>query len=196
MIRLSVFLIFFLTLNFATAQELRQFRKFRVLPGAGYATGSGYRSGGIFASLEPAYRLSDRIIMGLRGELAGIARGDYERLSVNIDVSKISSFTLNAVYYFDDDVVRPFAGFGAGNYRLSSITYRLDGSGTDRATGKETVFGFYPRAGVEIGHFHFSADYNIIPTTNRDNAEFRNSYLAIRVGLFFGGGRKPDQIKY
>ena len=174
----------------AFGQEAGQFKKFRVLLGAGYAMGSGYTSGGIFGTLEPGYRISDRITSSLRAEFAGIARGDYEGLSVNVDISKISSFTVNAVYYFGDEFVRPFAGFGAGSYRLSSIEYKLDGSGTNQGTGNSKEFGFYPRIGVETGHVHFSLDYNVIPKTEADGAEFKNSYFAIRVGVFFGGGRK------
>jgi len=177
------------TSEFAVAQ--REFKKFRVLIGAGYATGSGYSSGGIFGTVEPAYRISDKITAGVRAELAGIVRGGLEGWTIDVDVSRISSLTVNAVYYFDSEFIRPFAGVGAGNYTLSSIEYKLASGGPSQATGRDSEFGVYPRVGIDLGHFSFTIDYNIIPKTKTpDGASFKNSYLALRLAVFFGGGRK------
>jgi hypothetical protein len=182
-------LIFLFALIFSPGHG-QDYKKFRVLVGGGYASGSGYASGGIFGTLEPGYRVSDNILVGVRTELAGIARGGFEGLSVDLEISKVSSATLNLVYYFDSEFVRPFAGFGAGSYTLSSIEYKLSGGGPQQGTGKDSKFGFYPRIGVELGHFSFSLDYNIVPKTKTSEAEFKNSYLGIRLAVFFGGGRK------
>lgn len=158
--------------------------------GAGYAIASGDASGGLFGTLEPGYRLSDQIALGLRFELAGIARGAINDQSIDVDVSKITSLTLNAIYYLKNEGARPFAGIGVGNYALSSIEYRLDTSGTAEETGKESKFGLYPRIGIDLGHLVLSIDYNFIPKTMGANqAEFKNNYLALRLGAFFGGGR-------
>jgi hypothetical protein len=188
MTRTAVFFMLAMIANVVHAQE---HKKFRVLVGGGYATGSGYASGGIFGTLEPAYRISEKIMAGIRTELAGIARGGVEGWSVDVDISKISSITLNGVYYFDSEFIRPFAGFGGGSYTLSSIEYKLAGGGPEQGTGKDSRFGFYPRVGVDISHFSFTVDYNIVPKTKTpEGAEFRNSYMAIRLAVFFGGGTK------
>jgi hypothetical protein len=181
----------FIVLSLPATLTAQNFKTFRVVISGGYANGAGYTSGGVFGNIEPGYRLSDKIALGLRGELAGLVRGDYEGLSVNVDISKVSSYTINAIYYFRDDFVRPFAGVGAGTYNMSSIEYKHTGSGTTKGTGAESKFGFYPRIGIDLGHIIFGIDYNVVPkTTTSDGAEFKNNYLAIRAGVFFGGGSK------
>ena len=56
----------------------------------------------------------------------------------------------------------------------------------------ESKFGFYPRIGFDAGHFTIALEYNMIPATKVEgiDGEFKNSYLGIRIGGFFGGGRK------
>jgi hypothetical protein len=174
----------------------QEYRPFRVSIGGGYAAASGYLSGGIFGTLEPAYRISDRITLGLRGEIAAIARGDYEGLSVDVDLSRINSLTANGIYYFESVFVRPFAGFGVGEYRLSSVEYKIGTSGPTQGTGKETKFGMYPRIGIEVGHLAFSIDYNIVAKTKLpEGAEFKNNYVALRLSVFFGGGKIRGKTK-
>lgn len=187
--RLSViFFGFVVILNTSMAQE---FRKFRVLVGAGYASGSGYMSAGVFGTVEPGYRLSDNILAGIRGEWAVIARGGRDGWAVDIEASRIRSLTGNVMYQFASEVIRPFAGIGWGVYQLSSIEYKVDRSGPVQLSGADLKSGFYPRVGFDLGHFSFSADYNIIPRTRTsDGASFRNNYAAFRLGIFFGGGRR------
>jgi hypothetical protein len=174
----------------SVASNGQHFKSFRVILGGGYATGSGYASGGIFGTLEPSYRITDQVAVGLRGELAGIARGSLNGLSVDVDISAVRSTTLNAIYYFPGDYVRPFAGFGGGRYVLSAFGYKVGVSGPEEKRGKESKLGFYPRVGIELGHLGFTIDYNIIPkTVLPDGNEFKNNYLALRLSFFFGGGR-------
>ncbi|HYC83766.1 MAG TPA: hypothetical protein VEB86_01035 [Chryseosolibacter sp.] len=188
------FLLTFFLSGFSQVLMAQEYKQFRVLIGTGFATGSGYTSLGIFGTLEPAYRVSDRILTGFRTEIAGIARGGLEGFKVDVDVSRVSSTTVNGVYYFGNDFVRPFAGFGAGYYWLSAIEYSLAAGGPEESTGKDRKFGIYPRLGVEFGHLSLSIDYNIVPKTETsEGAEFRNSYLAFRLGVFFGGGRIKGQ---
>lgn len=170
--------------------EAQVYKKFRVGAGAGFASGSGYTSAGGFGTIEPAWRFSDRLMGGLRVEWAGIARSDIENFSANVDVARIFSFGPNLTWYFAGDIVRTFASVGVASYNLLSVQYRLSSGGPIHATGQKTEIGFYPRVGLELGHFVFSIDYNIIPKTRTPETEFRNSYLAIRLGFFFGGGRK------
>jgi hypothetical protein len=55
------------------------------------------------------------------------------------------------------------------------------------------------RAGFEMSHFRFAVEYNIVPSSklngydmNGNPAEITspNSYLGVKIGAFFGGGRK------
>ena len=56
--------------------------------------------------------------------------------------------------------------------------------------GAETRFGFYPRIGINAGHFTLSLDYNVVPPTDvPDGGEVKNNFLGIRVGASIGGGR-------
>jgi hypothetical protein len=187
----SRFIMCLLLIIAGTTVKAQEYKKFRVALGAGYASGGGFRSGGLFGTLEPSYRLSDDIMLGFRSEIAGIARAGIKGYSADFDISRISSYTLNAIYYFDSEFIRPFAGAGFGRYNLSAIEYTVGSSGPTKATGKDSKFGFYPRIGVELGHLLFSIDYNIVSKTKtEEGGEFKNNYLALRLGVFFGGGRK------
>ncbi|HYG02350.1 MAG TPA: hypothetical protein VD927_07880 [Chryseosolibacter sp.] len=189
--KFAAFILFFL---FTYHVEAQLYKKFRIGFGVGYASGSGYASGGAIGTVEPAWRFTDRIIAGMRVEWAGIARGDYKDLSANVDVARIFSVGPNVIWYFPGEVVRTFAGAGVASYNMLSIQYKLASGGPVQSSGDESKIGFYPRVGLELAHFVFSIDYNVIPKTRVADTEFRNSYLAIRFGFFLGGGRRePEQ---
>jgi hypothetical protein len=180
--------------KFSLAQN---YKSFRVIVGGGYAARSGYAAGGLLGTIEPGYRLSDKIALGLRGEIAGIARGGYEGFAVDVDISSVRSTTVNSIYYFDGDIVRPFVGVGLGRYSMSAFGYHVGASGPEEKQGRESKFGFYPRAGIELGHLGFTIDYNIISKTQLPNgAAFKNSYLSFRLSVFFGGGVKTVKGKW
>lgn len=190
----------------------QNFRKFRVGIGVGYAkpSGSGSKGGGL-AYLEPSYRLGDAFSLGLRVEWAIVASG----LSGNaidmepVDLSTQASYTLNMQYYLGTNNFRPFLGVGLGLYNVSAmktdvmVLDGIDPTGQGQPqTHTESVslsdaqskLGFYPRLGFDLGHFTLSIDYNFIPktktTVSGSDASFRNSYLGVRLGANFGGGRK------
>jgi len=194
------------------AAPAQNFKKFRVGIGVGYArpSGSGSQGGGL-VYLEPSCRLGDAYSLGLRMEWAMVASGlsgsaiDME----SFDLSSQASYTLNMQYYLGINNFRPFLGVGLGLYNLSAIktdVIVLDGidpTGQGQPqTHAESVslsdaqskFGFYPRFGFDVGHFTLSIDYNFIPnartTVSGSDASFRNSYLGVRLGANFGGGRK------
>lgn len=194
------------------AAPAQNFKKFRVGIGVGYAkpSGSGSQGGGL-VYLEPSCRLSDAFSLGLRMEWAIVASGlsgsaiDME----SFDLSTQASYTLNMQYYLGTNNFRPFLGVGLGLYNLSAMKtdvivvdgIDLTGQGQPQ-THTETLslsdaqskFGFYPRLGFDLGHFTLSIDYNFIPNTRTtvsgSDASFRNSYLGVRLGANFGGGRK------
>jgi hypothetical protein len=183
--------LFFLLLT-AVAVQAQEFKKFRVGLGGGYAMPGGEGAkGGVCFYLEPGYRVMDALIVGLRMESAVVVRGFSEDIGANdLDIAGIGSYTLNGQYYFSNEGFRPFAGLGFGMYSLAAIKYD-DGSGTtETAVQSESKFGFYPRVGFDSRHFTMQIEYNLIPATEYAGGEFKNSYLGIKVGGFFGGGRK------
>lgn len=174
----------------------REFKPFKVGLGLGYAVpgkGDG-AGGGALLYLEPAYRASDEISIGLRLESALIVRGvqGVSNNDVKGDASSNASYTLNGQYYFSNEKVRPFIGAGVGLFSLAAVEFNTASSSDVEAdeVGAETVFGFYPRIGIDAGHFNLSIDYNIIPPTDvPGGGEVRNNYLGIRAGFSIGGGR-------
>ena len=156
------------------------YHAFKVDVGFGYAipsaSGSSTKAGVTF-TVQPHYRVSDDLAVGLRLEGAALAF----QTSSNSDDTKVavlSSYCATGEYYFMEGGFRPFIGAGAGFFTQSSIninnsSYTVPGA---------TKFGFFPEVGIEAGHFRLSADYNILP----DKA----GYLAFKIGFFLGGGEK------
>ena len=193
-----------LTLSNSQAQYdqdyAREYKSFKVGVGIGYAvpgTGEG-AGGGFIGYLEPAYRATDQVLVGLRLEgafmtraLEGVANSD-----VSGEASSLASFTLNAQYYFNNNEVRPFVGAGVGLFSMAAVEFNT-AAGTPEADeiGAETRFGFYPRIGIDAGHFNLTLDYNVVPPTDvPGGGEVKNDYLGIRVGVSIGGG-KTDKTK-
>ena len=177
----------------------RNFKPFKVGIGIGYAVpGAGEGAGGGFLGyLEPAYRATDQVSVGLRLEGAAIVRG-LEGISNNDvegDASSVASYTLNSQYYFSNEKVRPFVGVGFGLFSLAAAKFNTQAGGDPDLNdiGAETRFGFYPRIGLDAGHFNLSLDYNVIPPTDvPGGGEVKNSYLGIRAGFSIGGGETDD----
>lgn len=191
---LTLFCCLLISFSTAVAQDLKPFK---VGIGVGYAapgnTGAGAGGGALFF-IEPAYRASDNVSIGLRLESAIIARGikGVGDNDVSGDASSNVSYTLNTQYYFNDNYVRPFIGAGLGLFSLASVKFNTqspDNSVNANEVKAETRFGFYPRIGIDAGHFNFTIDYNFIPKTDIPGiGEVRNNYLGIRAGFSIGGG--------
>jgi hypothetical protein len=192
--KMTVLAVILLT---ATATLYAQdYKKFRVGIGLGYAmpSGEGSKGGVMLDYLEPGYRLNDNILVNLRMGLAVVARGTTTATNYDIDVAAIGSYSLNGQYYFTDEGFRPYAGLGLGLFSLAAVSASGDANGnstTGDVSVSQSKFGFYPRIGFDAGHFTLNIDYNIVPTTTgADGTKFKNSYLGIRIGGYFGGGRK------
>jgi outer membrane protein W len=181
-----------LILTVAITSHAQEFKKFKVGIGGGYASPSGSGSkGGILFYLEPAYRITDAIQVGLRMESAIVARGFSSSSTLgdgDLELKAIGSYTLNGQYYFSNNTFRPFVGAGFGIYSLASSKLEDSNSVTDASIASESKFGFYPRIGFDVRHFTLSIDYNIVSSSLA--GQLKNSYLGIRIGGFFGGGRK------
>lgn len=191
----NIIVLFLLAIT-ATLTYGQDFKPFKVGIGVGYAvpasTGSGAGGGALFF-IEPAYRAADNISIGLRLESAIIARGisGVGNDDISGDASSNLSYTLNGQYYFNDNYVRPFVGAGLGLFSLAALKFNTASGNTVEAdeAAAATRFGFYPRVGIDAGHFNFTIDYNIIPKTTIPNVgEVRNHYLGIRLGFSIGGG--------
>lgn len=177
-----------------TALSAQEYKPFKVGIHLGFAA-PGDGGGGVAFAIEPAYRLSDEIAIGLRYEGAALAKvvGEEEG-----EIGTNGSFTLNGQYYLSNNKFRPFVGLGLGIFSSSSIGFSVDGVGSvDLDPGAE--FGFYPRVGFDFGHFNMLFDYNIIPAsetaidlngTGLGDVEIKNSYFSIKIGVSIGGGQK------
>ncbi len=176
--------------NLASAQD---YKPFKLNLGLGYAKPSG-GGGGILLDLEPAYRINDDIAVGLRIESAVMAK-------ISPDGSEASaaangSYTANGQYYLTSSTVRPYVGIGLGVFTLASVS----ASDANAEVGGGAELGFYPRLGVDIGHFNINIDYNIISSSESVVADgttgatttgkIKNSYMGIRLGAYLFGGRR------
>ena len=179
----------------------REYKEFRVGVGIGYAApGAGEGAGGGFlAYLEPAYRATDQVMIGLRLEGAFLVRGveGITNDDVEGDATSVASYTLNTHYYFNNNNVRPFVGAGIGLYSLAAAKFdtRNNNDPGLNDIGAETRFGFYPKIGIDARHFTMTLDYNIIPPTDvPGGGEVKNSYFGIRAGISIGGGRTDNRV--
>jgi outer membrane protein W len=180
----TVLLLVVLTAAAAVAQE---YKAFRVGIGLGYANASGKGAkGGVLWTLEPGYRVNDQILANLRIEGAVIARGSATETEVSLDVAALGSYTLNGQYYFNNNNFRPFVGVGFGMYSLAAASMDVTAGGGSQEVVAAANKIVYPRVGFDAGHFTLNLDYNIVPETGG----IKNSYLGIRLGGFFGGGKK------
>lgn len=147
------------------------------------ANGGEGVNGGLTFTIEPHYRLSDEIAVGLRFEGAALARvNDTGGEDSDAEVSLLSSYSVTGDYYLGSTGFRPFVGAGMGFFKSASIT--LDSESINELNGTipgSTSFGFFPRVGFEAGHFRMSGEYNIVKDSG---------YLAFKVGFFLGGGKR------
>jgi outer membrane protein W len=193
----KLFILFLLCSAFASTTQAQDYKKFRVGLGLGYAASGGSgSSGGVLVALEPSYRLSDALSLGLRLETAALTRGFSQDISSgsSVGVAAIGSYTVNGQYYFGSSSFRPFVGLGLGLYSLASVSVSYQGTSVD-AVASESKVGFYPRAGFDYGHFNLTLDYNVIGSSDvtsisGSSLSVTNSYFGARIGVYFGGGKK------
>lgn len=164
-----VHILLFVSMMLTSVLNAQEYEKFKLGLGGGFAIGTSPSSssegqGGIL-SLEPAYRASDNLAIGLRLEAAAYGAG-----RAGIPGGYVS-ITTSGQYYFNAEEFRPFVGVGLGSYL---------GSG-------EWAFGFYPRAGFDLKHFTVALEYNLIDSNTPSASGF--SYLSLRIGVFFFGGK-------
>lgn len=181
----------------ATAQE---YKPFKVNLSVGYAKpfNAGV-SGGFLAAIEPKYGLSDQFDLGLRLEVASVARGiQYNGNITTGDVGAYASYLITGNYLFTKGSVRPFLGAGVGLFTIGAAgTVVISNNGQPNQNinlVSDTKFGGMVRAGIKAGHFVASVEYNAVPTTKNNTTALEvtseNAYLGIKVGVDIGGGRR------
>jgi hypothetical protein len=197
----------FILLCFTTMVNAQTFKPFRVDLMTGYAfpQGSGAK-GGVALSLEPKYAIIDRLSVGLRMEAAITARGwvASDGSSASADVAASGSYLATGDYYYSNKFFRPFSGAGTGVYSLASASVSANSQNGSIQLGGSTKFGGMVRSGFEIGHFRFVVEYNIIGKSTQTvtdgngntlgTATAKNSYGAVKIGFFFGGGRQQKTV--
>ena len=158
------------------------YHAFKVDVGFGYAipaSGSGTKAGVTF-TVEPHYRVTDDLAVGLRFEGAGLGNEDQTDGDTHVKVSFLTSYCATGEYYLMEGGFRPFLGAGAGLFTQRAVV-NSDSEDLSLSASK-TKFGFFPRAGIEAGHFRFSASYNVLGDGG--------NYTAFSIGFFLGGGKK------
>ncbi|MEO8771748.1 MAG: hypothetical protein ABI402_16755 [Ferruginibacter sp.] len=210
--------IFFAFVITASAQDgERKFQKFKgeISGGYGLFPGSDVKSGFLFA-LEPKYGIMDQLYICGKFETAlqyGTSNAiDYSYGGTySYDVLKLyESFSVIADYYFTNNFsVRPFIGAGGGIHVVNITNSGLDYNSTDGSSTK-IFFGGIVRAGVEIQRFRLGFEYNLNANTKSGHDEYvsssnsyvtiydvsKNSYIAIKAGVFFGGGPRERQRRH
>ncbi len=165
---------------------------YAIPPSTSTSAGDKIKAGATFV-LEPHYRLGDGVALGFRLQGAALAYGNTSGsgtgTSGSANVSAIYSFTPTLDLYLANGGFRPFIGGGAGLYYQGSISVSGSSQGTSNSgyVSLGSKFGFFPRAGFEIGHFRISAEYNVLGNDANGNS---SNYAAFNIGFFFGGGRK------
>ncbi len=130
-------------------------------------------------TVEPHYRLSDKLALGIRFQDAASFTLDFRSEGANnaTGTESSSSTSITADYYFLDGKSKRnlvlFAGGGLGGFSES------DSRTTNPSTNS---LGFFPRVGLETGHFRASIEYNVTGGTS--------NYVSLNVGFFVGGGKK------
>ena len=95
-----------------------------------------------------------------------MARGtaDNQGNVQQVDIKGAGSYLATGDYYFTSNMVRPFAGVGAGLFSLASAS--LDPNTNGGVSGAKSKFGGMVRAGAEIGHFRVGVEYNLVGNTD------------------------------
>jgi opacity protein-like surface antigen len=180
-----------------TAVAQKDLKPFKFDLSLGYAIpgGSGSKGGILFAA-EPKFAVIPKLAVGLRMEVAVMARGvsGVEDTYDEVEVKASGSYLATADYYFTENYsFRPFVGAGAGIYSLAAATvneYENEYDGSSK-----TKFGGMVRGGLETRHFRFGLEYNIVPKTtyvdyngSGKTITAKNGYVGIKVGICIGGG--------
>jgi outer membrane protein W len=193
---MTIFLVLIFAASQAQEESLRIFKPFKVDVSVGFALplggGSASTKAGALLALEPKYAVADKFALGLRLELAAMARAyvDINGNTASGDGSANGSIALTGDYYFTNNMFRPFIGAGVGNYTIAYANVTSGNGPND--LGSDHRFGFLVRTGFELRHFRVGVEYNIVGSTNISP---NNNYIGFKIGGFFGGGRRVVETR-
>lgn len=186
--------------SFAQDEELNPFK---VDVSLGYASpggGKGAKGGGLFA-IEPKYAVMPNLAVGLRLEVAAMARATGMNSSsgdTEVEVKAAASYVATGDYYFTNNYsFRPFVGGGAGLFGVAAAAAKTTSTTDEGAVGSSRKFGGLLRGGAEMRHFRLGIEYNLIGTSTYSSVdangatskyEVKNSYLGVKLGVCIGGG--------
>jgi hypothetical protein len=142
-------------------------------------------------SLEPSFRINDRIAAGIRIEVRGL-------FAIGGNNVPLASIGTSCQYYLPVNS-RIFVGSGIAIFNPSN---NFIVSSTDTMNERNRL-GFFPRAGVDLGHFRVMVEYNFVGNMTDYVSTFGNAgvpggfyqsvnknYFNLKFGFFVGGGRK------
>ncbi|CAG5004948.1 hypothetical protein DYBT9275_03482 [Dyadobacter sp. CECT 9275] len=169
-----------------TSSAERIYKPFKVDVTLGYPQmldSDGDFNWGFVLSVEPKYNITDNIAAGLKIEAAGFVSSE-----IDYGVSGLllmSSYMATGEYQFGTKKVRPFVGIAAGLFQ-PKLYLMADDEETVSVT-MDNIFGFAPRAGVQLGHFRIAAEFNLAKDSKND---INYNYFSIKTGATIGGGKK------
>lgn len=145
-------------------------------------------------TLEPNFRINDKMSVGLRLE---------QRLFLSASLggktdTSTGSIGLSYQYYLPVPK-RIFVGGGMAVFNPTN-NFLMSNSDTQNERNR---WGFFPRIGIDLGHFRLVAEYNFVGNMTEYFSTFGNngipggfyesvnkSYFSLKLGFFIGGGRK------
>lgn len=184
--------------SLGTTLQAQEANKFRFDIQLGVASALENTSAGVLFNLEPKYTLNERMNVGLRLGVAGIAKNiqregtDSGEAEIGANISYLGTFD----YYFhkSGSSFAPFVGAGLGFNTLANIDTRSSGDAFEEIAVDGKVGGML-RVGFDWFKFRLSAEYNIIPSSdlrdlqNNTVGTSQNSYFGVTLGFYFGGGK-------
>jgi len=160
----------------------------------------GTEAKGVSVALEPTYRFSPKLGVGVRAEAVVSGGGSVGDSSSELDMGAAGSLLVKGEYHFTEGKVRPFAGGGMGMYAIAAQSIATQAQGTSISQEGGQYFGIAPQVGVEFGRVRLVATYNLIlgastKVTNQvttggqaatATADVSQHYVSLALGFRFG----------
>jgi hypothetical protein len=144
---------------------------------------------GLLFYIEPSYTFAGKYKSGIR----------LEEAVLNMKYIGSSALTFD-YYFFNGASIRLFAGSGYSHYNTTSSGGCDPGPSTTQIIRSTKNSGGLVRIGLDLNHFHLGLEYNFVPSTyvtaigsdaqNSPTVIYKNNYLALKIGVNIGGGKK------
>lgn len=197
------FSVLFLVASFSLQAQVQG--KIRFAGNIGYcapASGAGIS----IDLLDIRYNILDNLNVGIKmgGEFMVRDMSEINTTNESVTMHVSSNLMLVSDYYFHNgkSIVVPFIGAGIGSFNIYDINMQYDPSQSVNYTYNELplpaeTIGGAIRGGFELGRLRLAMEYYMIPRTKMYDAAnimqevgtSANSYFAINLGFYFGGGK-------